>query len=969
MGRAYELEVLEQVLDTLERNPRGAIELAGEPGIGKTRLLAELATRAERRGHLVLSGSASELERELPFSVFVDALDEYVESLRPERLAALDEDVQAELAHVLPSLAALASGRAVAPQQERYRSHRAVRALLEQLAQTSPLVLVLDDFHWADSASVELLGALLRRPPAAAVLTAVALRPRQTPERLAATLERARREEMLTCVELGALTLLEAGELLGETVDADGVSVLYEESGGNPFYLEQLARSQERDGAAEPASEGSLTEIGVPPAVAAALGEELALLSKETRLVLEGAAVAGDPFEPELAAAAAAVSEAAAMDAVDELLRLDLVRSTDVPRRFRFRHPLVRRAVYESAAGGWRLGAHERCSEALEAHGATAVARAHHVERSARQGDVDAVAVLREAGVAAARLAPGSAAQWFGAALRLLPVTVPADDRVELLLARAGALAAAGHFADGYEALVEAERIVPAESSALHTTVATACAGVERQLGRYEQAHERLVRALRGLPEQATVESVELLIELTLNEFYRSRYEAMHDWAGRAVADAKLLGDAGLMAAALVMPALADAMTGPTARARSCRGEAAAAVDGLSDDELSLRPDTAGWLAIAEVYVELFAEADAHASRALALARASGRGDPLHRLYPVLPRIWFVRGKLAEAAVLLDGAIEGARLLGSPPALAGNLFNRSVVALAAGDLDLALATAEEGVDLTRELDDGFVSAWAGARLAAVLLETGQPHRAVELLLSRAGGEELTLIPGSWNTYFLELLTRCWLVLDRRSEAERAARLAEVTAAAAQLPLTTAWADRAAAAIALSSGDTALAVERALASADAAQGVGAPIESALSRALAGRALAQSGQRDRAVAELLRAAAAFDACGARRYRDDAERELGKLGHRPHRRTRAGRTEESGIDALTERELEVARLVVDRRTNPEIAAELFLSQKTVEAHLRNIFRKMGVASRVELARAIERADHARTSAPSTR
>ena len=969
MGRAYELEVLEQVLDTLERNPRGAIELAGEPGIGKTRLLAELATRAERRGHLVLSGSASELERELPFSVFVDALDEYVESLRPERLAALDEDVQAELAHVLPSLAALASGRAVAPQQERYRSHRAVRALLEQLAQTSPLVLVLDDFHWADSASVELLGALLRRPPAAAVLTAVALRPRQTPERLAATLERARREEMLTCVELGALTLLEAGELLGETVDADGVSVLYEESGGNPFYLEQLARSQERDGAAEPASEGSLTEIGVPPAVAAALGEELALLSKETRLVLEGAAVAGDPFEPELAAAAAAVSEAAAMDAVDELLRLDLVRSTDVPRRFRFRHPLVRRAVYESAAGGWRLGAHERCSEALEAHGATAVARAHHVERSARQGDVDAVAVLREAGVAAARLAPGSAAQWFGAALRLLPVTVPADDRVELLLARAGALAAAGHFADGYEALVEAELIVPAESSALHTTVATACAGVERQLGRYEQAHERLVRALRGLPEQATVESVELLIELTLNEFYRSRYEAMHDWAGRAVADAKLLGDAGLMAAALVMPALADAMTGPTARARSCRGEAAAAVDGLSDDELSLRPDTAGWLAIAEVYVELFAEADAHASRALALARASGRGDPLHRLYPVLPRIWFVRGKLAEAAVLLDGAIEGARLLGSPPALAGNLFNRSVVALAAGDLDLALATAEEGVDLTRELDDGFVSAWAGARLAAVLLETGQPHRAVELLLSRAGGEELTLIPGSWNTYFLELLTRCWLVLDRRSEAERAARLAEVTAAAAQLPLTTAWADRAAAAIALSSGDTALAVERALASADAAQGVGAPIESALSRALAGRALAQSGQRDRAVAELLRAAAAFDACGARRYRDDAERELGKLGHRPHRRTRAGRTEESGIDALTERELEVARLVVDRRTNPEIAAELFLSQKTVEAHLRNIFRKMGVASRVELARAIERADHARTSAPSTR
>ncbi len=135
------------------------------------------------------------------------------------------------------------------------------------------------------------------------------------------------------------------------------------------------------------------------------------------------------------------------------------------------------------------------------------------------------------------------------------------QDRIELLLARAGALAAAGHFADSHEALLEAIAIVPEQSSPLCTTLATACAGVERQLGRYEQAHARLVSALRGLPEPASVESVELLIELTLNEFYRSRYEAMHDWAGRAVGAAKLLGDAALMAAALVMSALADAMT------------------------------------------------------------------------------------------------------------------------------------------------------------------------------------------------------------------------------------------------------------------------------------------------------------------------------------------------------------------------------------------------------------------------
>jgi DNA-binding CsgD family transcriptional regulator len=319
----------------------------------------------------------------------------------------------------------------------------------------------------------------------------------------------------------------------------------------------------------------------------------------------------------------------------------------------------------------------------------------------------------------------------------------------------------------------------------------------------------------------------------------------------------------------------------------------------------------------------------------------------------------YVRGKLSEAAELLDGSIEAGHLLGPSPALAGNLFNRSVVALAAGDLDVAHATADEAVEVARDLDEGFVTAWAGVRLAGILLETGEPGRAVELLLGRAGGEELTLIPGGWRAYCLELLTRSWLALDRPSEADRAAGLAEATAAAVRLPLAQAWADRAVAAVALHSGVVDRAIERALASAEAAQEVGAPIESALSRTLAGRALAESGDTDRAVAEIQRAAATCDACGAFRYRESAERELGKLGHRPHRRTRAGNSNGRSIDSLTERELQVAQLVVDRKTNPQIAAELFLSQKTVETHLRNIFRKIDVASRVELARAVEHAE----------
>lgn len=510
VGRADELGLLERILDNLVRGHPGAIELVGEPGIGKTRLIRELTARAELRGDLVLSGSASELEQNLPFSVFVNALDGYVECLEPKQLAVLEDDVKAELAQLFPSLSALAGPHTLAAQHERYRSHRAVRELLHRLAAGKPLVLVLDDFHWADSASVELLSALLRRPPDAAVLITVAARPRQTPYALSGALEHAHREGMLTRIRLGALSLAEAREFLAEALDAPEAAALYEECGGNPFYLEELARAFRRTAKAASHMADLSLAIGIPSAVAAALAEELAMLSDDARLVLEGAAVAGDPFEPEMAAAAAATLEASTLDSIDELLRLDLVRAADVPRRFRFRHPLVRRAVYEATPAAWRLGAHARCAEACEARGATAAARAHHVERSARQGDVGAVAVLREAGEASARLAPASAERWFAGALRILPETAPARERVELLLARAGALAATGHFADSRQVLLEGMATIPDESGASRDALTMACARAEDQLGQYEQAHVRLVGVLRGLPEQVSAETVSL---------------------------------------------------------------------------------------------------------------------------------------------------------------------------------------------------------------------------------------------------------------------------------------------------------------------------------------------------------------------------------------------------------------------------------------------------------------------------
>src|SRR6185503_927134 len=124
----------------------------------------------------------------------------------------------------------LATSQEALLRHERYRSHRAVRGLLERLTATTPLVLVLDDVHWADPASVDLLGSLLRRPPEAAVLVVIASRPRHAPERLSRALEPARRAGTLVHVRLGALTRIEAGELLGASVDEATGAALFEES-------------------------------------------------------------------------------------------------------------------------------------------------------------------------------------------------------------------------------------------------------------------------------------------------------------------------------------------------------------------------------------------------------------------------------------------------------------------------------------------------------------------------------------------------------------------------------------------------------------------------------------------------------------------------------------------------------------------------------------------------------------------
>ncbi|MDP9227728.1 MAG: AAA family ATPase, partial [Actinomycetota bacterium] len=498
IGRDSELKLLQDCLEAATGGSSQVIVFTGEAGIGKSSLLSELVRSADALGYLTLPGRAAEFERELPFGVVIDSFEEYLQSLDRGLLASLEGCDLGALGAVFPSLRELGSGSDHPTSAgERFRVHRAMRELVDRLAMRQPLVLAVDDVHWADRASLELVEHLLRRPPDAPVVLAVAYRTGQADPRLVGAIEAAARERPIEHIELGPLTIAEVESLLGADTTPGERRRVHQDSGGNPFYALELARS----GSAGARVINDLgTASNVPAAVATAITSELDRFSESGQIVAQSAAVTGDPFELDLAIEASGVTQEEGLSALDELTAGDLVRATDVPRRFRFRHPLVRRAIYEAIAQGSRLVLHERCAQALAARGAAPAERAHHVEQAARRGDQDAVTVLRAAGEEAQTNAPASAQRWLEAVLRLLPEATPPEERVGLLVALAEAQAATGQFEQSRASILECIALADTGADVGEVGLIGACAGIEQLLGRHEEARTRLTSALAQLP-------------------------------------------------------------------------------------------------------------------------------------------------------------------------------------------------------------------------------------------------------------------------------------------------------------------------------------------------------------------------------------------------------------------------------------------------------------------------------------
>ena len=946
VGRRPELLQLDVALDGLRGGDPACIVVEGEPGIGKTRLLAELCRRAEDRGHVVLAGSASEFERELPYAVWVEAMDAYV--------ASQELDASSELldgaGSVLPALRRQGAAGDAGLGDERHRAHRAMRHLLGLLAEDEPVVLVLDDLHWSDAGSVDLIGALVRRGMAPGVLLALGHRTGRAPAALASALT----AREVTFVALDPLGEDECRSLTGDGLPATRHTEIFRQSGGNPFYALQLAAAAV-GGAQTPAADTRMAaQTGVPRAVAAALVDELGSVGATARTLLDAGAVAGDPFEPDLAFAIAGLTDDDGSAALDELLGARLLHPTAVPGRFAFRHPLVRRAVYESSGGGWRRLAHGRAAAALAARGAAPAQRAHHVEECAAAGDAEAIAVLLDAAAATAPRAPATAAHWLEAALRLLPET----DRAAQLgtrIALARALRSTGDLEGCCERLLEAIDLLAPDELRTRIALTAACAASEHFLGRHEEATRRLEAAFAGLPDPESEEAVVALLALTAGAFFALEPEQGRAASRQALAVARALDRPILVFATAGAVAHACANAGAIEEAAEAVDVAADLMDGMPDDDLAAYLDAVNRLAWAEHLVERDADAVRHAERGIAIARRSGQDQFVPLITGAMALSLLRLGDATRAAQLQEEALETAEVAANGYVISWVLMIAAQIRAEQGDLPGALRLAERAVELVGHHEGGRIATMARVRLALLRREAGEPAARLEDLVRDAGGWDLSRIPARWSVPAADAMVGVELEAGEAVAAQASADRARRGADRVGLRIAGAVADRAQAAVTLAAGDAAGAAATALRAADAARAGGSTVEAARCDALAGRALAASGDRAPAVAALRRAEAVFDAGGMDRDRGQARLELRRLGARTEPRGPTA-TGVGGLDALSRREREIAELVTARKTNREIAGELFLSEKTVETHLRNVFAKLGVSSRVHVARMVE-------------
>jgi DNA-binding NarL/FixJ family response regulator len=919
------------------------VEITGEPGIGKTRFLARL--RQESRPHRVLSGRASELTGIVPFSVLVDAIDDELAALSAHRGRIVGDESAGLLAEVFPALAEAGSYGDAGPSPERYETHRAIQELISRLAVPRGLVLTLDDMHWADAASMEFIAHLLRRPPLAPILIALAYRPRQLPGPLAAALRAGPPPDLR--LDLGPLSRAEATELLGATVPASRQREVYRRSGGNPLYLDALARVV-AGGSRRPDGQSAQYPPNWP--VLAVLRAEFEQLPPRQRLIAQAASVLDDPFDPEQVAEVADLTLADTHAGLAGLIQRDLIRLERHGDAMHYRHPLVRDVVYRTAGRGWQQIAHTRAAEALARASAPLTHRAPHVMRVARVGDQAAVHLLTNAATVTMMTSPSTAAQWLQAALHNLPED-QIERRIELLDDLAKALQLAGRLSDSRTTYEQLLALLPFGTQE-RVDAAVACSRVEVLLGRSGVARELIVDELRRLPGDTSDHLIALHVELASARVLSGEFIGVdQDQMIEVLEIARQRGDRGLEATALSELAAALMGVGDIPAALDWRRQAAEQMDSLTDNELVAQLEALTALGWTEFFLGLNEAALRHLERGLRLCQRSGKHDLLTYLLAGTEMALWDLGRIADAMRYAEDAVDAAELSGSEHLRVVAYSMQSLVHVTRRDGPAAMKTAETAVEASG-LRRNWFYAVAGGALGFAKLIMGDAPGCLDTAVPAFGGPDMPLIDPLHRPFFAQGLVLAELARGRPDDARGWLRIIEKAVEnGVELPKYRGYQEISRARIAIFGGDPAACAEHAKAAAAAFATASHRANEADSWLLAGIAMAALGgeSRDGAIAALERAGELFDAGGLVARRAEVDAQLDQL------RTTPPPAAQPALAKLTARETEVAQLIAAGLSNPEIAERLGLRPRTVETHVTNIRGKLGVRSRTALATAV--------------
>jgi predicted ATPase/DNA-binding CsgD family transcriptional regulator len=963
VGRRRESDALWTRFEAAATGRTGVVLIAGEPGIGKTRLLDAFAMRATSTGARVLCGGASEAAGMPPYLPFLEALGQHVRATSPDELRIQAGDIVGILASILPELAARLGDAArsypLPPEQARLRLFEAVSAFLATLANERPLALIVDDLQWADSATLDLLTYIARHQRAAPLLLVGAYRAGDAEGRAAfaqilAELNRLRALDLLTLEPLDAEAILAlAEEYLGGPVTAPLGEALFRHSEGNPFFAEELLRNWRDAGALNQTEHGRWTLTtaqapALPPGIAGAVRQRLARLRPETVALLRTAAILGRTFDSALLAEVVGQDVEAVEESLREAAQASLFNSatTGAESAYTFSHDKIRESLYDDMTRARRQRLHGFVGHALEARSLPPDAQrltelAYHFSHSGdRMRGADYA--QRAAQLAMAAYAPEEALAHYRTVIEL----TGADDprRGETLMGMGDAATLAGARDDAVAAFEAAQAWYERYGDLIAAARAAYRLGqVWWQREAIPQAREAFDAALALLDGQPLAETVCALVDLSsLLALSQHQYTAAIVYARQALTIAGQLGEDNLLASA--SRALGNLLARTNQLPEGLDLLRRALDLALAADDLAEAAECCACLRMACAWNCEYRQAIAYARQEIDLARRCHAPYLLRHTFTHLTVMYALAGELAEAERAYAEARNVVERAAAPEAWAYFDLIAGVLPMARGDYEASEQGTVRAIEAFRAANPDTL-VWYLGILAVICARQGKERETLAAIDEAEAA--IATVPSESMASMLPLssvVDAAFLISAGQRVAHHYTHLepfrgqfhnALVSRLLGQIE--TLQGDFAAAHASLDEAE--MIARREYVKFELAQTLVAQADLAIAEG--GR-----GARERAREKLAEARALYGEFGN-------ETEVRRMDQmlRRHTRERPARSQPQPA-GLSAREVEVLRLVAAGRSNREIASVLVLSEKTVENHLTRIYAKIGAENRAAAA-----------------